>query len=102
MKTSTYSTRLFTYDTSRGWFIAEASTLAANTNDQPLFGQVYSDACDEGIQLVSHATGHETLWHVHETKRQDGEIQAWILKPTPETLRKTPSLRNIEVHILND
>ena len=93
-----HSTSKFTFAKDSKRFIAEASELGPN-----MFEQIYPDACDQGIVLVSEKTGVETKW-VEDRQLWDweGELGGWVLIPTAETLRKVPALRGYEVHILND
>ena len=66
------------------------------------FEQVYPDACDQGFTLVSHKTGFEvTVVNTH-TETQDGEIKWWEFKPTAESKRRVPLMRDFEVTLFND
>lgn len=91
------------YDKATKHFVVEESTLRANNARGASFGQVYNDACDEGIKLVSHVTGKESFWYVNEVKKDnEGDIQVWIMQPTRESLREFPQLAGVEIHVLND
>lgn len=93
------STKQFTYKNNT--FIAEASDLSGGE----LFHQIYPDACDAGLVLVSSVTGKESTWYVDEyeyTKDEDHELVAYHLLPTEETIRKIPSLINTKMVIFND
>lgn len=97
---ATYSTEQFTI--SEKCFISEASDLERGRN---LFKQIYPDACDEGLELISQRTGESSKWYVTNTEYsndEDRELQAWHLKPTPETLRKHPRLQGYTMTIFND
>ena len=77
-------------------YVAEAST--ANVRR---FGRIYSDACDEGLLLYNPATGAHILVSVSREERSaDNEIEAWVLKPTSESM--TARLEGFEFIILND
>lgn len=96
------STRDFTVATGKPMMFAEASSLGFRAGQVP-GGQLYDDACDEGITLISHRSGDKTHWYrTQEGLVVAGELQGWIYKPTTETLRKQPQLKDWEVHILND
>ena len=92
-----HSTSKFTFAKNSKRFIAEISELGYN-----VFGQIYPDACDRGIVLVSEKTGAESKWVEDRQLMAGDELGGWVLIPTAETLRKTPALRGYEVHILND
>ena len=92
-----YSTSKFTFAKDSKRFIAEASELGPN-----MFEQIYPDACDRGIVLVSERTGAESKWVEDRQLMAGDELGGWVLIPTAETLRKVPALRGYEVHILND
>lgn len=90
---TTLSTRHFTYDPDKRWFIAEASDL----RDAPDISRVYDDACDEGFFLESQRTERRILFVFHEAKCDaDNDVTAWIFKPVHG---HDPQF---EVHILND
>ena len=66
------------------------------------FHQIYTDACDLGLTVVGK-TGAEVDYFIDEEKRDaEGDLQVIILKPTPESLRRTPLARGTSVHVLND
>ena len=52
-----HSTSKFTFAKTNKRFIGEISELGYN-----VFGQIYLDACDRGIVLVSEKTGAESKW----------------------------------------
>lgn len=92
-----HSTSKFSCSKDAKRFSAEISSLGRN-----VFGQIYTDACDQGIILVSEKTGAESKWAVEREVRLNDDLDGWVLVPTAETLRKIPSLRGYEVHIWND
>lgn len=93
-----HSTERFTHNKGAKMFVAEISDLGGN-----VFGQIYPDARDLGIILVSDKTGAETKWAMsREMRNWEGDLDGWVLIPIAETLRKTPALLGYEVHILND
>lgn len=55
------------------------------------FGQVWDDAADEGLTLVSHRTDHAVVYAVHEYRTDsEGDLVAWILKPAKVPGRRDP------------
>jgi hypothetical protein len=65
--------------------------------------QLYDDACDEGLCLMSHKTGECSYWYLSQrVTSPDSELMAWVFKPCAETLRKTPVLEGWELRVLND
>lgn len=93
-----YSTREFTWDPKSGVFSAFVSDL-------PRFDpeQVYPDALDEGICLVSHVTGRKA-WFVLSSRNLDleGDLTHWTFVPTTEALRLDRRLANVRVEVFND
>lgn len=61
-------TSRFTWVPAEGLFVAEASDLGRDFR----LGQVYDDACDVGLTLVSHVTGARRVF-VHTHTERDGE-----------------------------
>jgi len=62
----------------------EASTIRLNREFG--FGQVYDDACDVGLTIVSHVTGARIIFvidHVDVSRpgTEDEEIAGWWLVP---------------------
>jgi ribonuclease HI len=95
----TLNSNQFTWSKDRRVFSAEVSDFGPGFH----FGQIYSDACDEGLRLVSSQTGSEVTFYVSE-REQDGEgdLVAWKLRPTVESLRKNPQIADVEMVIFND
>lgn len=91
-----YSTREFTY---------KDGVFSAFVSDLPRFDpeQVYPDACDEGICLVSHKTGRKA-WFVLSTTHvnRENELTHWTFVPSTEALRVDPRLGNVRVEVFND
>jgi len=95
-----FSTKLFTIDKKNKTFISELSELKGNT-----FKQIFSDACDEGLTLVSEISGNKSDWFINDfeyTNNIDKELVAIHLLPTPETIRKFPGLKDYKMVLLND
>ena len=77
---------------------AEISSLGRNP-----FVRVYSDACDQGLELYSDKTGKTSWWVVQrETRDDDGDLIAWILVPTGQSLAYDHSLVDWKMEIFND
>lgn len=96
------STQQFYFDTPTKHFVTEASELSQGGRID-MFHRIYDDAMDVGLVLVSHRTGREATYYLHEEKRNsDRDLMVWILLPTPQTLRKMPEVAGTEIHILND
>jgi hypothetical protein len=63
------------------------------------FGQVWDDACDEGLTLISRHDGSEHVFVVHETVRDaDNDIAYWLLVPVSPRDRAA----GVTVKIFND
>lgn len=84
-----------------GWYVCEASDLGrAGTK---LFGQVYDDACDEGLMLIDRL-GRELRFTLHESETtQDGEgdVICWTLYSIPEDERRL-GIPRVKLVIYND
>jgi hypothetical protein len=65
----------FTWDRENNLLVAEHSDLGS-----PRFGQVYNDACDVGITIVS-PSGREVPYHGSGEDMQEGEIMGWRFEP---------------------
>ena len=76
-------------------FVAEASDLGPVTSQ--MFGQVYKDACDEGLTVISRFTDTQPVrMVVTHTEIRDGDLLYWDLSPASQTgpMRNPPwSLR---------
>lgn len=69
---------------------------------QPLFGQIYDDAADEGLRLISHKTGQEIRMAVCRTEKdREGDVRYWCLKSVPEDERRLRLPYSIELTIYN-
>ena len=91
----------FTYNPATRMLVAEASDLGCRAGQRP-FHQIYADACDEGITVVNRQ-GIDVSYYLDEEKRDAaGDLQVWILKPTPESIRRAPESAGTTVHILNE
>ncbi len=55
----------------------------------------------EGLRLVSHRTGSEAEFKIQSRVMCEGDVAAWVLAPSEETLRRMPWLDGITVHVLN-
>ena len=85
------STSRFSYKD--GVFSAEESDFGRDFR----FGQVWDDACDIGLTLVSHVSGREVVFAFErEVRDREGEVMYLEFKPA---LRNQP---NLTVRIYND
>lgn len=67
----------FTYIPATRTFVAEASDF----NGTRLSDQLYNDACDEGMVIVSTRTGKEVAFYLDEEERdREGDVIAWHFK----------------------
>lgn len=95
-----FSTSSFSFDGKSKVFSAEISELMHGKVQ--FLGQIYPDACDEGIFLVSHKTGETAVFYLNVIDVSEGEYRAWELLPTTETLRKQPRLAGYKIVVFND
>lgn len=79
------------------YFVADITDLGSR------FVLLYDDAIDEGLALWNPRTGVQTVWYVADsTHDHEGDLTGWTLKPTAETLRKTPNLEGWTFTVFND
>lgn len=96
---STFSTRDFSYKD--GVFAQEASTLRFNSLRH--LAQIYDDAGDVGVALISHKTGVVIRYALlDEIRDREGEILSWEFAPIDEDKRKHRGCRGTRVTIFND
>ena len=97
-----YTTIQFDYNPQSKTFVAEASDLTQG-GASSLFGQIYSDACDLGLILVSQRTGAEVRYVVSRSVMHDGDLLLWELVPADQTLRrKLVGAQDTKITIFND
>ena len=77
--------------------VAEASTLGVRN-----FEKLYNNAADVGLALINPRTGNVTRWYVAKVKRSGDDIAGWVLKPTPESIRRQPELYDYQFELIND
>jgi hypothetical protein len=98
LQVTKYSSEGISHSAQKALLITEASDIGLRG-----FEQLYDDACDVGIALVNPRSGNVTRWHLVETvKDREHEVLGWMLKPTPETVRKQPELADYQLNIAND
>jgi hypothetical protein len=75
--------------------VAEASDIGFHR-----MGQIYDDACDEGVAIRSHNSGRLVRFYHSGTDMNGDDIAGWRFKPIPEDARvcSVP----VEVLIIND
>jgi hypothetical protein len=93
------STNQFTWIPERRELVAEASDLGSSFQLE----QLYVDACDEGVKIISDRTGQEAAFYLVQRKTDgEGDLLAWVFEPTLEAIRKQPQLAGVKVVVLND
>ena len=55
----------------------------------------------DGLRLVSHRTGSEAEFTIQRRVMHDGDVAAWVMAPSPNTLQHMPQLAGVTVHVLN-
>ena len=92
------SSKQFSVDRVKQTLTAEISELGVRP-----FVRMYSDACDEGIEIYSDKTGKVSRWVIQETcYDDDGDITCWKLEPTGGSLAHDISLATWTMKIFND
>lgn len=105
MKTTTDR---FNYKASEKCFISFASDLGQN---MPQFHPIVMESENGmlrskqiGLTLTSAKTGVSVDYYLDYTRTDEGEgeIQFWLLKPTPESVRRVPSSTGTLIRLYND
>lgn len=97
--TSTISSKQFSYSGATREFCAFISDFGPNFR----FKQVYDDAVDEGLSIVSQRTGHTVDFVVTNVIRdREGDVSGWKLEPTTKSIRQHPSARGVVAIVFND
>ncbi len=92
------SSKLFDYDHDTNTFTAWVAELGKNP-----FGRMFGDSCDMGCSIVSDKTGAIADFYITlEEKDDEHDVIAWHLKPTSDTVRLFPLLKDTKVVIFND
>lgn len=91
--------QIFTHDSSKQLFIAEASDIG----DAQLFQRIYDDACDVGFMVCNPGTGQTILVTLFkETRDDEGEVINWLFTPSFDDVQRHPKLKNYRFLIYND
>lgn len=71
-----------THSTKQFYYTKETRNFSACASEVPIrLQQLYSDACDVGIVLVSHVTGKEIKFYLVEEKHdREGDLLYWKFK----------------------
>lgn len=94
------STKHFTWNSTTGNFVAEASELPKIFNP---FGNIYDDAADKGFYLVSHKTSEKLMFSFSHSDMSGEDVAGWWFTAIPRFNRKkNPKLDSIKVLIIND
>lgn len=81
-----YQSDSFDYDPQTRVFSQDASMLEHTF--KPMFHQVYQDAIDDGLAIVSSRTGRKVSYVVTNIKRNaDQDILFWELSPIQSDVR---------------
>ena len=96
------STKKFEISLASKQFIADISDLSEGGKVQ-VFSQVYSDACDQGLELYNGKTGQSTWWVVDKESYDLGnELVSWTLIPLPGAIVRFPALKGWTITVYND
>ena len=97
-----YNIKRFSHHPGNKTLVVEASDLNWIPGSMAGFEQLYDDACDIGIAVSNPRTNSTTYWYYVAEVTEQGELTAWILRPTNESCRKHPGVQCYTMHILND
>lgn len=92
-----HSAKLFDWDNRSKVVIADISNLG------PIPFQFINELTQCGLTVVSPNTGSGSTWVRTSIQTDDeGDIEAWHLVPTEETVERIPSLKGYEMIVFND
>lgn len=77
--------------------VAEISELGLRE-----FERIYPDACDEGVTVAGNRHEIAIAFYVEDADMNGDEIGGWRLRPTPESVRRVPEVRDVRMLIIND
>ena len=81
-----------------GQMVADASDLGG-----PMYGQIYEDACDMGLDVHNPVSGNTARFlFSHAIEVEEDEVQGWVFYPSPKIVRVFPKLAGVKLVILND
>jgi hypothetical protein len=91
-------------NTGRLSFDKQSRTFSAFISDLSdlTFKQIYADACDLGLTLVSDHTGAEVDFVIVAEHTQEGDVTHWTLEPTKQSLRVCAAARGLKLTLFND
>lgn len=96
------------FDSSEFSYHKESKTFSAELSDfngrvRKFFGQIYDDACDVGLEVVSNKTGKSVKFYLSEEETDtEGELCLYRFLPLDEYVRKNPALAGMSVILFND
>jgi len=97
---SRVSSKHFTFSPATNSFVGEIAEISHEGAD-PL-DQLYHDDGAKGFVMVSTRTGHEAEFYLTDTVREDdGDLRAWLFRPTMHTTNQFPALRGVQITIVN-
>ncbi len=100
-KLQTISSTRFTYHIESKTFVAEMSDF--NLEPGIFTQQIYDDAADYGLCIVSSKTDAEVAYFHSDIKwNSEGEIVSWIYLPLPIDVVCHPLAAGTKVEIFND
>lgn len=92
------SSKLFNYDHETNTFTAWMSEIGPRP-----FRPIFNDSIDLGCSITSTKTGTVADFYITLEERDvDHDIVAWHLKPTPDTKRLLPLIKDAKLVIFND
>lgn len=80
--------------------VAELSSFGRGPVMEPIYPERRGLPQRRGISVLGR-TG-EVVYYLAEERMQDGDLFAYVLKPTRESLAVVPGAADTEVHLLND
>jgi hypothetical protein len=97
---------IHTLNSSQFRYDSGACELSADISDFGkgfTWGQVYPDAADAGLRIMSVVTGHvATFAVVKEERDEDGDVLKWELKAIRQPGPRNPILDMMKVVVYND
>lgn len=92
------SSAAFTFNKETG----VASTEISNLGQEFRFTRLYNNSADKGFAMRSEKTGKVIAFAVERVETREGDILAWHLTPTVESVLCFPTILHMKVVIFND
>lgn len=92
-----YSSNCFMFHKDTNSFSAEISEVPT------VLRQLWSTSMDLGFRMRSDKTGEIAFFTLKDCKRDsEGDLVEFVFEPTDDSVRRSPRLAGVKVHVYND